>query len=66
LSGVGGEGFHIAPLSLCVECVEGKTRLAGARDSRDNYEATAWDVDIDVLQVVGASTLYHNPSLISG
>ena len=54
LPGVGGERFHVAPLSLGVERVERERRLAGAGKSRDDHEAVPRQVEIHVLEVVRA------------
>src|SRR5439155_11777290 len=54
LTGVRGERLDVAPLPLGVERVEGERGLAGAREARDDHEAVARDLDVDVLEVVRA------------
>ncbi len=67
LPGIGGEGFHVAPLPLGVEGVEGQAGLAGAGDTRDDDELVARNLDVDVLEVVLAraadddGVFGHNP-----
>ena len=52
LARVGGERLHIAPLSLGVDGVEGKRRLAAPRETRQNDQAVPRQAEIDVLEVV--------------
>ncbi len=61
LSGVGGERLHVAPLALGVERVEGQRRLARARKPGDHDQAVAGQLDVDLLEVVGACTPDHDP-----
>src|SRR5690606_29778512 len=51
---VRAQRFHVAPLPLGVNRVEGQRRLSGPRESRDHRKAIARDLDVDVSQVVGA------------
>jgi hypothetical protein len=51
---VGRQAFHIAPLAFGVEGVEGQGRLAGAGQAGDDHQLVARQVDVDVLEVVGA------------
>ena len=60
LLGVGRERLDVAPLSLGVERVEGERRLPGARHTRDDGEAPARDLDVDVLEVVLARTAHDD------
>jgi hypothetical protein len=52
LARVGGERLHIAPLSLGVDGVEGKRRLAAPGETRQNDQAVTRQAEIDVLEVV--------------
>ena len=56
LSGVRTERFDVAPLSLCVERVEGETGLARPGKARDADELIARQLNGDVLEVVLAGT----------
>jgi hypothetical protein len=56
LAGVGGQAFHIAALAFGVQRVKGQAGLAGATQARDHHQLVAWDVEVDILQVVGART----------
>ena len=56
LAGVGGEGLDVATLSFGVDRVESERRFPRPRQSRDDCEAVAWDLDGDVLEVVLAGT----------
>ena len=52
LAGVGGEGFHIAPLPLGIDGVKGKAAFAGAGDAGDDHQLLPGDGDIHVFEVV--------------
>ncbi len=54
LARIRGEGLHVAPLALGVDGVEGQGGLAGARQPRDHDEPVPGQVQVDVLQVMGA------------
>src|SRR3970040_1438268 len=56
LSSVGGQTFHVAALSLRVDRVECEGGFPGARNSRDHNKLIAWDVHVDILQVVLAGS----------
>ena len=46
--------FHVAPLALGVDRVEGERRLARSAHARDDDEPAGGQRQVDVLQVVGA------------
>ena len=52
LARVGRKRFHVAPLSLGVNSVEGERRLARAAKAGDDGQSVARNLDADVLQVV--------------
>ena len=52
LARVGGERLDVAPLALGVDRVEGKARLAGAREPGDDDQRVPRQLNIDVLEVV--------------
>ncbi len=52
LAGVGGQGLHVAALAFGVDRVEGKTRLAGAREPGDHYQGVARQLEVQVPEVV--------------
>ena len=56
LPGVGRHAIEKAALSLSEEDVEGEGGFARAAEAGDNDHAIARDVDIDVLEVVLASS----------
>ena len=60
LSGVGGQGLHVASLALGVQGVEGEGRLARSREPGDHDQAVAWNVEIDVLEVVRARAAHRD------
>ena len=49
LSGIGGKGFHIPPLPLRIERVEGQCGFSGAAQASDHHQPIPWDLDIDIL-----------------
>ena len=49
---VGGERFHVAPLALGVDGVEGQRRFAGARHAGDHGQLVVGNRKRNVLQVV--------------
>ena len=54
LAGIGREAFHIAALALGIEGVKGERGLARPGQPGDHHQLIAGDVQVDVLQVVGA------------
>src|SRR4030095_10284036 len=50
-------GLVDQPLRLSCNCAEHKRRLARSRDAGEDSQATFWDLDADVLQVVLTSAL---------
>src|SRR4051812_9955907 len=52
LAGGGVQGVEIAPLPFGEQDVEGERGLARPRDTGDDRETPARDVDVDVLEVV--------------
>ncbi len=52
LAGVGGEGLDVAALTLGEDGVEGERGFAGAGETGEDDEVVAWDLDVDVLEVV--------------
>ena len=53
---VGAQALHITPLAFCVQRIEGQARLARAAQAGDHHQLVARNVEVDVLQVVGART----------
>jgi hypothetical protein len=56
LAGVDRKALHVLPMAFGQERVEGERALAGAADAGDHHELVAWNIDVDVLQVVRASS----------
>ena len=52
LAGVGGKGFHIAPLPFGVDDVEGQGGLARTGGAADDHQLVPGDVQRDVLEIV--------------
>src|SRR6056297_1017908 len=48
--------LDIAPLALRVERIEGQRRLSASRQPTDHDELATGNVDVDVLQIVDATT----------
>ena len=51
--GVGGETFHIPPLSLGINGVEGQRGLAAAGHAGDHHQLVPRDGDVNIFQIVG-------------
>ena len=51
---VGRQALDVAPLAFGIQRVEGQAGLARARQPGDDHQRLARDVQVDVLQVVGA------------
>ena len=66
LPGVGRQRLDVPALSLGVDRVEGERRLSGARQSRDDDEPIARNVDVDVAQVVNAGPSHDDPVVRHG
>ena len=54
LARVGGQAFHIAALAFCIQGVKCQAGFARAGKACDNYKLVAWNVQVDVLEVVRA------------
>jgi hypothetical protein len=50
---IGGQRFHVAPLPLGVDGVEGKRRLARTGQTGDNDQPVAGQLEVDILEIVG-------------
>ena len=62
LARVGGERFHVAPLALGIDGVEGQRRFAGARHARDHGQLVVGNRKRNVLEVVDPRTA--NPDVV--
>ena len=60
VASVGREGVDVAALTFGEDGVEGERRLAASTHTRDDGEAVAGQLDVDILQVVHACTPYAN------
>ena len=60
LAGVGGQGLDVPPLAFGVQRVEGEGGLAGPGQARDDDEPVAGNVEVDVLEVVGARAAHRD------
>jgi hypothetical protein len=58
---VGGERLDVPALAFGVDGVEGERRLAGSRETGDDDQPIARQVDVDVLQVVDAGAADGDP-----
>jgi len=63
LAGVGRQALDVAPLAFGVQRVERQRRLARARQAGDHHQLVARDVEVDVLEVVGARAADRDPAL---
>jgi len=63
LAGIGGEALHIAALAFGIQRVKRETGLAGPRQTGDHHQPVARDVQVDVLQVVGARAAHADALL---
>ena len=72
LSGIGRKGLHVAALPLGVDGIESERRFTRPRDSRDNDQRIARNLDIRILEIVDARARHdylvfpvdcHNSSL---
>ena len=52
--------FHVTALALRKQCVERETRLSGARNAGNYHELAARYVDVQIFQIVYASTRNGN------
>jgi hypothetical protein len=55
---VGRQRLDIAPLAFGIEGVERQRRLARTRQPGDHHQLVARQIEVDVLEIVGASTTY--------
>ena len=60
LAGIGGEGLHITALPLGIEGIERQRGFARTGEAGDHDQLVAGQGQIDVLEVVGASTPDHD------
>ena len=58
--GVARQRFHVAPLALGVDGVEGQARFARAGEAGDHDQLVARNLERDVLQVVDARALHRD------
>jgi len=56
LPGVGRKGLHVAALTFGVEGVEGEGAFTRAGQASDDRQLVAGQVQVDVLEIVGAGT----------
>ena len=64
LAGVGRERFDITALSLRIKGVESKRGLPGTGKSGDDDQLVAWQIDLDVFQIVCACTANNDFFLV--
>jgi hypothetical protein len=60
LARVGRQRLHVAPLPFRVQRVEGERTLARARQAGDHHQLVPRQVEIEVLEIVGARTAHAN------
>src|SRR5205807_1737742 len=61
LARVGRERFDVAALAFGINRVEGERGLARARKPGDNDQAIAWNLKVDILEIVLARALDDYP-----
>ena len=64
LPGIGGQRLHVPPLSFRVDGVEGERRLSRTRKPGDDDELVLGDVDVHVLEVVGAGAAHADDAVV--
>ena len=64
LAGVGRERFDITALSFRIKGVESKRGLPGTGKSGDDDQLVAWQIDLDVFQIVCACTANNDFFLV--
>ncbi len=52
LAGIGGQGFHIPPLTLGINRVERQRGFAGSGKASQHHQLIAGDFETDVLEIV--------------
>jgi hypothetical protein len=62
----GRQALDIAPLALGIQRVEGQAGLARSRQAGDHHQRVFRDVEIDVLEVVGAGTADTDRGALNG
>ncbi len=62
LAGIRRQRFHVAPLPLGVNRIEGQRRFSGAAKPGNDSQAVARDLNIDILQIVLAGAMHRNTS----
>ena len=58
LARIGGERFDVASLPFGVECVKGQRRFARPREAGDDNQFVSGNIQVNVLEVVGARTAH--------
>ena len=58
LPGIGGQRLHIASLPFSVEGVKSQGRFAGAGQAGDHDQFVPGNVQVDILEIVGACTAH--------
>ncbi len=65
LACIRGQALNVPSLALGVQCVKGETGFSRARNARYHDEFTLWEIDGDVLEVVGSRPLDLNPTVLT-
>jgi len=58
---IGRQAFDVAALAFGVQRVERQRRLARTRQPGDHHQLVAWNVQVDVLEVMGAGAADADP-----
>ena len=70
LARVGGQAFYVATLAFGIQGVKRQTRLTRTRQTGDHDQLVAWNIEVDVLQVVRAGTtnadVAHRGGVVEG
>ena len=66
LARVGRQRLDVAPLPFRIQRVERQRRLARARQTGDDHQLVAGDVDVDFLEVVHARAAHRDPIVRHG
>ena len=66
LPSIGGQAFDITPLPFGILRVKRQRRLAAARQTRYHHQLVAWNVQIDVFQIMRARAADADGVVVAG
>ena len=60
LTRIGGQAFDVAPLSFSIDRVKREAGFAGTGQPRDHHKFVAWNINVDILEVMFARTAHFD------